>query len=99
MTSLAFIFGVMPLAISTGAGAAARHSVGTGVTGGMLAATFLAIFFVPLFFKVIFDRHVTENRSTQQLFDEIEHARTIAHRKAPDTPGHPPRGVAGDFHE
>jgi HAE1 family hydrophobic/amphiphilic exporter-1/multidrug efflux pump len=47
MTSLAFIFGVLPLALSTGAGAASRHSIGTGVTGGMLAATFLAIFFVP----------------------------------------------------
>jgi multidrug efflux system outer membrane protein len=52
MTSLAFILGVLPLAISTGAGAGARHSVGTGVMGGMLAATFLAIFFVPLFFKL-----------------------------------------------
>src|SRR5438067_2095811 len=50
MTSLAFIFGVLPLAISTGAGAGARRSVGTGVMGGMLAATFLAIFFVPMFF-------------------------------------------------
>ncbi|HXR58621.1 MAG TPA: multidrug efflux RND transporter permease subunit, partial [Burkholderiales bacterium] len=50
MTSLAFIFGVMPLAFSSGAGAAARHAVGTGVMGGMLAATFLAIFFVPMFF-------------------------------------------------
>jgi multidrug efflux pump len=53
MTSLAFILGVVPLAISTGAGAAARHSIGTGVIGGMLAATFLAIFFVPVFFVLI----------------------------------------------
>ena len=52
MTSLAFILGVLPLAISTGAGAGARHSTGTGVMGGMIAATFLAIFFVPLFFKL-----------------------------------------------
>ena len=51
MTSLAFILGVLPLAFSTGAGAGARRSVGTGVMGGMLAATFLAIFFVPMFFK------------------------------------------------
>ncbi len=55
MTSLAFILGVLPLAISTGAGAGARHSVGTGVMGGMLAATFLAIFFIPLFFKLMTD--------------------------------------------
>ena len=53
MTSLAFILGVMPLAFSSGAGAGARQSVGTGVMGGMMAATFLAIFFVPLFFKLL----------------------------------------------
>lgn len=53
MTSLAFILGVAPLVFSTGAGAGARQSVGTGVMGGMLAATFLAIFFVPLFFKLL----------------------------------------------
>ncbi|MGQ5524351.1 efflux RND transporter permease subunit [Chitinimonas sp. PSY-7] len=56
MTSMAFILGVLPLAISHGAGAGARTSVGTGVVGGMLAATFLAIFFVPLFYKLITDR-------------------------------------------
>ncbi|MBI2432865.1 MAG: efflux RND transporter permease subunit, partial [Candidatus Hydrogenedentes bacterium] len=53
MTSLAFILGVMPLVFSHGAGAGGRHSIGTGVMGGMLAATFLAILFVPLFFVVI----------------------------------------------
>jgi multidrug efflux pump len=53
MTSLAFILGVMPLAISTGAGSASRHSIGTGVIGGMLAATFIAIFFVPMFFRLL----------------------------------------------
>lgn len=56
MTSLAFILGVTPLAFSTGAGAGARQSVGTGVMGGMLAATFLAIFFLPFFFKLLMDR-------------------------------------------
>src|SRR5467141_795710 len=50
MTSLAFVLGVMPLMVSTGAGAAARRSMGTGVVGGMLAATFIATLFVPLFF-------------------------------------------------
>jgi hydrophobe/amphiphile efflux-1 (HAE1) family protein len=50
MTSMAFILGVLPLAVSTGAGANSRHSIGTGVIGGMLAATFLATFFVPVFF-------------------------------------------------
>ncbi|TKB87228.1 MAG: hydrophobe/amphiphile efflux-1 family RND transporter, partial [Nitrospira sp.] len=53
MTSMAFILGVVPLVIATGAGAASRNSIGTGVFGGMLAATFLAIFFVPLFFVLI----------------------------------------------
>jgi multidrug efflux pump len=53
MTSFAFILGVLPLAISIGAGAAGRHAVGTGVVGGMLAATVLAIFLVPVFYVVI----------------------------------------------
>ncbi|HTT81977.1 MAG TPA: efflux RND transporter permease subunit [Rhizomicrobium sp.] len=53
MTSLAFIAGVMPLAISNGAGAASQNDIGTGVIGGMLSATLLAIFFVPLFFLLI----------------------------------------------
>ncbi|MET4222072.1 multidrug efflux pump subunit AcrB [Bradyrhizobium sp. LB14.3] len=53
MTSLAFILGVLPLAISTGAGSASRHSIGTGVIGGMIAATALAIIFVPLFFRLL----------------------------------------------
>jgi HAE1 family hydrophobic/amphiphilic exporter-1/multidrug efflux pump len=51
MTSLAFMLGVAPLALSSGAGAAARQSMGTGVFGGMLAATFIATLFVPLFFR------------------------------------------------
>jgi multidrug efflux pump len=53
MTSIAFIFGVMPLAISTGAGANSRHAIGTGVMGGMITATVLAVFFVPVFFLVV----------------------------------------------
>ncbi|OMW11738.1 aminoglycoside/multidrug transporter subunit AcrD [Burkholderia pseudomallei] len=50
MTSLAFILGVMPLAISNGAGSASQHAIGTGVIGGMITATFLAIFMIPMFF-------------------------------------------------
>lgn len=60
MTSLAFIAGVMPLAIATGAGANSRIAIGTGIIGGTLTATLLAIFFVPLFFvlvKKVFTRH------------------------------------------
>lgn len=53
MTSLAFVFGVLPMAISNGAGSGSQHAVGTGVIGGMLSATILAIFFVPLFFVLV----------------------------------------------
>ena len=53
MTSIAFVAGVFPLAIATGAGAHAQNDIGTGVIGGMMAATFLAIFFVPVFFQMI----------------------------------------------
>ncbi|MDD3884373.1 MAG: efflux RND transporter permease subunit [Gallionella sp.] len=53
MTSIAFIAGVTPLAISTGAGAQSRHAIGTGVMGGMIAATVLAVFLVPVFFVVM----------------------------------------------
>ena len=73
MTSLAFILGVVPLVISSGAGAGARHSVGTGVMGGMMAATFLAIFFVPLFFYWLTERRFFESRNKQALQDEIAH--------------------------
>jgi multidrug efflux pump len=53
MTSLAFFFGVLPLAVSTGAGSGAQNAIGTCVTGGMLTATFLAIFYIPLLFVVV----------------------------------------------
>jgi multidrug efflux pump len=53
MTSLAFVLGVVPLAISTGAGSGSQHAIGTGVIGGMLTATILAIFWVPLFFVTV----------------------------------------------
>jgi multidrug efflux pump subunit AcrB len=60
MTSLAFILGVVPLALSTGAGAASRHSIGTGVIGGMLAATFIAVLFIPLFYVLLTRRKEPE---------------------------------------
>jgi multidrug efflux pump len=56
MTSLAFILGVVPLVISSGAGSASRHAIGTGVIGGMLAATFIATFFIPMFYRLIAGR-------------------------------------------
>jgi hydrophobe/amphiphile efflux-1 (HAE1) family protein len=66
MTSLAFVFGVLPLAISTGAGAGGQNAIGGAVVGGMLSATVLAIFFVPMFFVVIarlFKHGQTDQRS------------------------------------
>ena len=53
MTSLAFTFGVLPMAIASGAGAGSQHSIATGVVGGMITATVLAVFFVPLFYVVV----------------------------------------------
>jgi multidrug efflux pump len=67
MTSLAFILGVLPLAISTGAGAQSRHAIGTGVIGGMVTATLLAVFLVPVFFVVV--RRIFPGKSRGQDSD------------------------------
>ena len=72
MTSLAFIFGVLPLAISTGAGANSRVAIGTAVIGGMLTATILAVFYIPLFFVLV-------RRGTRDALKKIRH------KPAPDT--------------
>jgi HAE1 family hydrophobic/amphiphilic exporter-1/multidrug efflux pump len=77
MTSLAFILGVAPLAFSTGAGAGARISVGTGVMGGMVAATFLAIFFVPMFFTLMTTRRLADTRSTAEVAVDVEYQKAI----------------------
>ncbi|HEY6895700.1 MAG TPA: efflux RND transporter permease subunit [Rhodocyclaceae bacterium] len=72
MTSIAFILGVMPLAISSGAGAQSRHAIGTGVMGGMVGATALAVFLVPVFFVVVrrffpgHPRHHAEQESSDE---------------------------------
>jgi multidrug efflux pump len=70
MTSLAFILGVMPLVISSGAGSGAQNAVGTGVMGGMVTATILAIFFVPVFFVVVRRRFGKKN-------EDIEHSHPV----------------------
>ena len=72
MTSLAFILGVMPLVISSGAGSGAQNAVGTGVMGGMITATVLAIFFVPVFFVVVRRRFSKKN-------EDIEHSHPVEH--------------------
>ncbi len=66
MTSLAFVLGVLPLAISTGAGSGGQNAIGTGVVGGMLSATFLAIFLVPVFFVLVLRLLRTKRRSDDE---------------------------------
>jgi HAE1 family hydrophobic/amphiphilic exporter-1 len=70
MTSFAFILGVLPLAFATGAGAAARNSVGTAVAGGMLASTFLSVVFIPVLYVAI--RTIAPGRATRSRGDAIE---------------------------
>ncbi|MEL2319389.1 efflux RND transporter permease subunit, partial [Klebsiella pneumoniae] len=72
MTSLAFIIGGMPLVISHGAGSGAQNAVGTGVMGGMLTATMLAIFFVPVLFVVVRSRFSKKS-------EDIEHSHQVKH--------------------
>ena len=72
MTSLAFIFGVLPLFLAKGAGANARHSIGTGIIGGMIGASTLALMYVPLFFY-IFDRLSEKFQSKNDKRPEAPH--------------------------
>src|SRR3546814_7442715 len=72
MTSLAFILGVIPLAIATGAGAASQRAVGIGVLGGMLAATPFAVIFVPTFFVVVLSFFKTKQRLLGNELKEFE---------------------------
>lgn len=72
MTSLAFILGVLPLTISTGAGSGAQNAVGTGVMGGMVTATLFAIFFVPVFFVVV-RRRFGKNKEDLEQGHPVEH--------------------------
>ncbi len=74
MTSMAFILGVFPMVISHGAGAGSQHSIGTAVVGGMLTATFLAVFFVPMFYVVVvrlFSRG--KNRQAERQTEVVSH--------------------------
>ena len=72
MTSFAFILGCVPLAIATGASANSRHSIGTGVIGGSLSATVIAIFFIPMFFWLL------ETISTKIFGSKKKEAHTVA---------------------
>lgn len=83
MTSLAFVLGVVPLAISSGAGANSRHSIGTSVIGGMLAATFIATFFIPAFF-----RGISLLTSGKARAEERERLASGVDKKADEAQGH-----------
>ena len=72
MTSLAFTFGVLPLAVSTGAGAACRHSIGTGMVGGMIMSTFVATLFVPMMFAIIGEMFDEENITLRRINKRAE---------------------------
>ena len=80
MTSLAFLLGVLPLVFSRGAGSSSQHAIGTGVAGGIIAATLLAIFFVPVFFVVIRKRFPGSER--QREFCLHGHAHEVIEEKA-----------------
>ncbi len=83
MTSLAFIFGVLPLALAAGAGANARHSIGTGIIGGMIGETTLAMLYVPLFFY-IFDRLAERSKEKKKAAAEKIPAEASAQEDPPD---------------
>ena len=87
MTSLAFAFGCLPLAIAMGAGANARHSIGTGIIGGMIGETTLAMLYVPLFFY-IFDRFA-EQRKKGEISPEGQPPAVLATEDPADSPDHP----------
>ncbi|QQF52647.1 efflux RND transporter permease subunit [Campylobacter fetus] len=74
MTSLAFTLGVLPMVVATGAGAASRHALGTGVIGGMIAASTIAIFFVPLFFYILESFNLWLDKKRGKIASGEEHA-------------------------
>ncbi len=87
MTSLAFILGCVPLAIALGASANSRHSIGTGVIGGMLGATVIAVFFIPMFFYVLETMSEKERRQEDAGADRQRPAhdlRRCRRRRRPD---------------
>lgn len=75
MTSMAFVLGIVPLVFATGAGAAARRSMGTGVFGGMILATFVATIFIPLFFTWLSNTHVDRKHHDKGLVPEVDHSK------------------------
>jgi hypothetical protein len=77
MTSLAFILGVLPLAIATGAGANARHSIGTGIMGGMIGEATLAMIYVPLFFYIFDEWAERSKKKAEKKQEESPPGKTV----------------------
>ena len=86
MTSLAFMLGVMPLVLATGASSASQRAIGTGVIGGMITGTTLAVFFVPVFFVVVRTLFKGSDRQRRMY---AAHAAAAGIEKTPDTQGNP----------
>lgn len=86
MTSLAFIFGVLPLVIATGAGANARHSIGTGIMGGMIGETTLAMLYVPLFFY-LFDELTEKMNKKKAAASKVQPTDPHSGGTPPENPG------------
>ncbi|MGY2132595.1 efflux RND transporter permease subunit [Hymenobacter sp. HD11105] len=100
MTSLAFILGVLPLAFASGAGAVSRQTIGWTVTGGMLAATFLAIFIVPVLYVLItkFAYGKTKLAELEANYDPAAHGHVQHGSKEPNTPPTGPAGPSSNGH-
>ena len=95
MTSMAFVLGVLPLAIATGAGSASQRAIGTGVIGGMLTATVLAVFFVPVFFVVVRRFFKGSERQRRMYAHELQaEGGEPPRRGGPGGPGTPATGAA-----
>jgi multidrug efflux pump len=92
MTSLAFIFGVLPLAVATGAGANARHSIGTGIMGGMIGETTLAMLYVPLFFYLFEKLAEKRGAKTGKTRSPAAAGGGASPQGAPEAPGAAPEG-------
>jgi multidrug efflux pump len=86
MTSMAFVLGVLPLALAHGAGAASQKAIGIGVIGGMITATFLATFMIPMFFVLISEKF--KSKKPQHAGEEQTHAPAVAHTATPESGAH-----------
>ena len=86
MTSMAFILGVMPLVMASGAGSASQRAIGTGVLGGMLTATLLAVFFVPVFFVVVRRLFKGSERQRRMYAHELDNDSTAPALATPTAP-------------